>query len=173
MRGDGVFVIEVNLRPPGGRVPDLISVVTGYDLHDIATRLALVQPIAVAPKPRAAVGVYRCLTVESPARVFYEPRDLELVSDAVPPLVEIDVEPGAVVYPIKEPEGRIFGRMIAYGESVHAAWSIIREVKAQLGLRAEAVIDASVPSPSQDRAAGATAAADNRNRPIATRFVVH
>lgn len=135
--GDDVFVIEVNLRPVGGRLPELIATVTGWDVHEAAVAIALGRPAAAPATAQAAIGVYHCLTVDSPARVLYERTDIVLACDAPAPFVEIDVPPGELVYPVNDPRGRIFGRILAYGQTVAEASSIIDQVKEGLNLRYE------------------------------------
>jgi SAM-dependent methyltransferase/formate-dependent phosphoribosylglycinamide formyltransferase (GAR transformylase) len=137
LRGTDVFIIEVNLRPAGGQLPELIATVTGCDLHGAAMKLAMGRPLDQTGVPRASVGIYHCFTVDEPSRVFYSKNPIELNCDEPAPFVEMDVQPGAVVYPVNHPEGRIFGRVLAYGETVSSASLIIDDVKSALNVRIE------------------------------------
>jgi arsenite methyltransferase len=137
VRGSEVSLIEVNLRPAGGRMPELISNVTGWDLNNTALRLALGRPIQEPESSRAAVGIYHCLTVCEPSHVFYEQHAIELNFQGPAPLVEIDCEPGTLVHPVNSSGGGIYGRILAYAASIDRAHRVIEDVKIALNLRVE------------------------------------
>ncbi len=141
VRHEQAHVIEVNLRVAGGRLADLVATVTGYDLPGIELDLALGRPARAPQTPQTQVGVYHCLTVEVPSVVRYAQDPLELGDVWPPPVLELDVPPGTTVYPVNHPQGRIFGRILAFGDNATTAWSTVRTVRSLLRLQTEPLSD--------------------------------
>ena len=54
--GAGVSVIEVNLRPAGGRLPEFIWNVTGYDLHKAAIAIAVTGEAPAFKSTKGLIG---------------------------------------------------------------------------------------------------------------------
>ena len=141
VRHEQAYVIEVNLRVAGGRLADLVGTVTGWDLPAVELDLALGRPVRAARTPETKVGVYHCLTVEAPSVVRFERDPIELDAVWPPPILELDVAPGTIVYPVNHLGGRIFGRILAFGDDATTAWSTVRTIRSLLRLRTEPVSD--------------------------------
>ena len=140
VRGGQAYVIEVNLRVAGGRLADLVKTVTGWDLAAVAVQISTghtPQPAA----PEAKIGVYHCLTVPVPSVVRYDQSPIELEGVWPAPILELDVPPETLVYPINHPQGRIFGRILAFGDDADKAWSTARTIRSLLRLQTEPVGD--------------------------------
>jgi predicted ATP-grasp superfamily ATP-dependent carboligase len=141
VRREQAYIIEVNLRVAGGRLSDLVSTVTGYDLAGIELDLALGRPTRAPRTPETKVGVYHCMTVEAPSVVRYGQDPIELGDVWPAPILEIDVPSGSTVYPVNDPRGRIFGRILAFGDHPTKAWSTVRTIRSLLRLQTEPVSD--------------------------------
>ncbi len=146
VRREQAYVIEVNLRVAGGRLADLVATVTGWDLAAVELDLALGRPVRAPRTPETKVGVYHCLTVDVPSVVRYAQDPLELGDVWPPPVLELDVPPGATVYPVNHPQGRIYGRILAFGDDMPRAWSTVRTLRSLLRLRTEPVSDTTSPA---------------------------
>jgi len=131
---DGPFIIEVNLRPPGGKLPALIRAVSGWDLHRAAIELACGLPIHTPREDRASCGIYHCITADCEAVLHYDKSPLELEGVLFAPYVEMDVAPGATVYPVNHVMGQILGRILSFGDSPSEAWNVIRKTKQSMNL---------------------------------------
>lgn len=129
------FIIEVNLRPPGGKLTELIRAVSGWDLPRAAVELACGLPLHTPPDDYARCGIYHCITTDFEAVIDYEKRPVELEDTQVAPYVEMDVPPGAYVYPVNYAKGQILGRILAYGNSPGEVWNVIRKIKQTMNLR--------------------------------------
>lgn len=145
VRGGKAFVIEVNLRVAGGRLADLVQTVTGWDLPSVALDIATGCAPSRASEPQAKVGVYHCLIADAPSILRFDQQPIVLENAWPPPLLEIDVPPDTLVFPVNDPRGRIFGRILAFGDDVVSAWSTVRRIRSLLGLRLEPAGDAGAP----------------------------
>lgn len=141
VRQEQAYVIEVNLRVAGGRMGDLVGTVTGWDLAAVELDLALGRPVRAPRVPEAKAGAYHCLTVDVPSVVRYAQDPIELGDVWPPPILELDVPPGTTVYPVNDPRGRIFGRILAFGDSATTAWSTVRTIRSLLRLQTEPLSD--------------------------------
>ncbi len=113
----GFTVIEVNARRPGGRLAEMTDAVCGVDMVRAATELSLGMPVS-RHQPRAAYASYRSIVVTEPGALLYRTRpDLNRLSSAVPPIVELDVRPGEPVLPADHPDGGVYGRTVVFGDS--------------------------------------------------------
>ena len=129
------MIIEVNLRPAGGRVPELIQRSTGWDLRQAAIELACGLALrAPAPDFVSLCGIYHCITAERESIIDYGKDPIELDRVRFVPTVEIDVAPGSAVYPVNHPDGQVLGRILAFGTSPSDAWEVIRCVKRAMHL---------------------------------------
>ncbi len=139
VRHEQAYVIEVNLRVAGGKLADLVATVTGWDLPAVELDLALGRPVRAPRTPETKVGVYHCLTVEVPSVVRYGQDPIELGDVWPAPILELDVPSGSTVYPVNDPRGRIFGRILAFGDDATTAWSTARKIRSLLRLQTEPV----------------------------------
>ncbi|TMD12829.1 MAG: ATP-grasp domain-containing protein [Chloroflexi bacterium] len=114
----GPVVIEVNPRPPGGRLSYLTEVVSGLDLVRAAIEATLGGPVT-RTAPVASCALYRCVTFSESGVVSYRPEveqnELPPLEGPLPPLVEMDVSPGDLVLPLDDPEGGVYGRVLVFG----------------------------------------------------------
>ena len=115
---DGPVVIEINPRPPGGRLGTLTETVSGVDPVRAAIEVTLGRPVT-RHEPQAAAARYRCITFPSAGLVSYR---LEAEQGLLPPLegelepvVELDVNRGDVVLPVEHPDGGVYGRVVVFG----------------------------------------------------------
>ncbi len=131
---NGPVVIEVNLRPPGGKLPELICLTSGWDLSRAAVELACGFPLHAPLDEYAPCGIYHCITTDSEAVIEYEKKPVELEGVRFTPYVEIDVAPGTTVYPVNHVRGQVLGRILAFGRSPSEAWNDIRKIKQSLNL---------------------------------------
>ncbi|MDB5069171.1 MAG: cysteine synthase [Candidatus Eremiobacteraeota bacterium] len=142
VRGGKAFVVEVNLRVAGGKLADLVRTVTGWDLPSVALDIATGRAPSRAYEPQATVGVYHCLIADAPSTLRFDQEPIVLEGVWPPPLLELDVPPGTLVFPVNDARGRIFGRILAYGDDVVSAWSTVRTIRSLLRLRLEPADDA-------------------------------
>ena len=137
LRSEEAFVIEVNLRRAGGKLPELILATTGWDLEAAAVALALGRSPEPLATPRATVGIYECITVDQPCHIFYEQRAIKLPPSKCPPFVELDFAPGTLAYPVNDPRGKILGRILAYGATKSEALGTIKKIQSELRLKTQ------------------------------------
>jgi biotin carboxylase len=128
-------IIEINARPAGGMIPQLVEHTTGWNLHAIAIRLAAGLQLPARKESRAHVGIYQCITVEHSAVIEYDLRKLNHFEAAVQPHVGMDVESGTIVHPVNHRAGRIAGRILAYGDTHAAVWELLRKIRIAMRLR--------------------------------------
>ncbi|MGP4103181.1 ATP-grasp domain-containing protein [Nonomuraea sp. KM90] len=109
---DGVRVIELNARPAGGMIPELIRLVDGQDLVGQQLRLAAGLPVRLAPRRTGHAGI-RFLAVTRPG-VLRHARGVEAAA-GVPGVKEVLVSarPGQQVRPPRSSYDRL-GHVIAH-----------------------------------------------------------
>jgi len=140
LHNDEFKVIEVNLRPPGGRMSEMLLTATGVDLRRV--HLQIMSGVLVDPptQTRALGAVYECITVEAPSRLYFNRNDIHVQDVVARPLVELDINSGDAVLPVGYPGGRIAGRIVAFGESISSTEKTIEEIKVGLRLYAEPIV---------------------------------
>ncbi|MEV6603131.1 ATP-grasp domain-containing protein [Kutzneria sp. NPDC051319] len=117
LAGDGFRVIEVNARRPGGRLVDMTTAVSGVDMVDAVSRLALGLP-PLQGEIRASHARYSSIVFEGAGTLHY--REIE---PAAPhgrfagPIVEVEIASGEPVNRLDHPEGGVYGRVVVFGES--------------------------------------------------------
>ncbi|MET8155518.1 ATP-grasp domain-containing protein [Sphaerisporangium sp. NPDC005289] len=112
---EGPVVVNVSLRPPGGRLCEVTEAVSGVDLVRAAVEVTLGRPVT-RRSPVARYVMYRCLTFDQAGAVEYDPRALAEVGEAPAPVVSMDVEPGQTVFPVDHAEGGVYGRVVVYAD---------------------------------------------------------
>jgi biotin carboxylase len=134
LTADGVRLIEVNARRPGGRLVTMTRAVGGIDLLEAAAELALGRRPA-RHEPQASCALYRSIVFEQAGRLSYETEpawdDLE---SAILPIVELDVPPGEPVLPFDHPDGGVYGRILLMGDDRAALERDLVRVRARLAL---------------------------------------
>jgi SAM-dependent methyltransferase len=130
-------IIEINLRPPGGRMAEMILNATGVDLRRVHLQVLAGSEVDCLEQIRALGAVYHCITVPAPSRLHYDGADIQLTGTDVLPIIELDVRSGDAVFPVAHPLGRIAGRIVAYGSTVRNAEYIAEQIQEQLKLRLE------------------------------------
>lgn len=124
---EGFRVIEVNARRPGGRLVEMTTAVSGVDMTEAVSRLALGLPVE-AGAPVAGHARYRSLVFDEPGTVVYRRTSL---ADAI---IEVEVSPGEPVQPVDHPAGGVYGRIVVFGDSVAALDSAEQRARDALGL---------------------------------------
>lgn len=131
----GPKVIEINPRPAGGRLREFIQILTGYDLHEVLIQVGLGQEPR-RQQAKASHGIYHCLTAGAEGIVMYDRRYLrQPLALGFYPLVELNVHPQEMVYPVNHKEGRVLGRILSYGRSLEAAQEEVGKILRQLQFR--------------------------------------
>lgn len=144
LTADGPRVMEINPRVPGGQTVELVAATTGYEPTLVAGEVALGR----RPRqtvPRTPFAWYRCLVFEQAGHLYYNPDaedEVPGLETTVPPVIELDVEPGEVVLPINHPRGGVFGRIMIRGASPAALERDYARIIAALDLRLEPLSDA-------------------------------
>lgn len=149
IRDNQAYVIEVNLRVAGGKVPCLVHTATGWDMNAVAVDIAIGKVPTRSNECAAMVGVYHCLTADVPSIITYDRADIELLCDFPEPILELSVAPGTHVFPVNDSRGRIFGRILAWGSDSTAAWDTIRKIRAAMCLEIKPVSNSPSGAPSQ------------------------
>jgi S-sulfo-L-cysteine synthase (3-phospho-L-serine-dependent) len=129
----GNKIIEINPRPAGGKLQEFIRTITGYDLHEAALQVALGRKPIAAPA-RASHGYYHCLTTDVEGVVSYNTGYLRSpLANGLYPLVELTVHTHERVYPVNHKDGKILGRILAYGNGFemvhHEIWKVLGELQ--------------------------------------------
>lgn len=144
LTAEGLYLMEINPRVPGGQTVELIAQTTGYE-PTLAAAEAAVGAIPQAGTPNAPYGWYRCLTFPTAGRLHYRPGaedDVPGLETAIPPLVDIDVAPGEMVLPINHPRGGVFGRIVLCGDSPQQLERDYARLTEALALRLEPLPEA-------------------------------
>ncbi|WP_406835816.1 ATP-grasp domain-containing protein [Streptomyces sp. AHU1] len=138
LTADGPRIIEVNPRPAGDCILDLIRLTTGTDVYDIAADLALGRPVDVDTLERSdstGGAAIRFLTAEPGVvrRVDGVAEASALLDRAKERLVLL-TRPGDVVETVTTNLHRL-GYVIAVGEDTAAAVARAEEVAASVSIR--------------------------------------
>ncbi|MFF3000743.1 acetyl-CoA carboxylase biotin carboxylase subunit family protein [Streptomyces sp. NPDC057950] len=128
----GFRVIEVNARRPGGRLVEMTTAVSGVDMTEAVTRLALGLPQAPA-QPTVACARYSSIVFDTAGTVLYDP--VPATNDAAAPIVELEVDPGEPVLPKEHPNGGVYGRIVVFGSTPAEVDRTEQAVRDQLDLR--------------------------------------
>lgn len=137
----GFQIIEINARRPGGRLVEMTTVVSGLDLVRAATEIALGLPVTETA-PTATHAAYRSIVFDRPGTVRYRTSiDVPHGPAVPPPVVELDVAPGAGVLPVDDPAGGVYGRVLAFGGTADEATGTVAAVFEALDLRVGPVAD--------------------------------
>jgi S-sulfo-L-cysteine synthase (3-phospho-L-serine-dependent) len=141
LTADGPRIVEVNPRPPGGMLSRVSEVVSGVSLLEAAVSAALGRPVP-RRRPAATQVRYRCVVFDQAGRLSYDPAALrEDDGTGTAPVVSLDVEPGDLVLPVDHPDGGVYGRIVAWGDTAEDVESQLRTVRAELALRIEPAED--------------------------------
>jgi hypothetical protein len=123
----GFRIIEVNARRPGGRLVEMTTAVSGVDMTEAASRLALGLPVQTGV-PVASHARYRSLVFDEPGTVLYRRASLDEA------IIEVEVAPGEPVQPVDHPAGGVYGRIVVFGDSVTALDSAEQQARDALAL---------------------------------------
>lgn len=144
---DGVpKIVEVNPRPPGGRLDSLNEVVSGVDLVRALVCAALGRPLERSA-PMATHARYRCVVFDRAGIVDYNAAVLSArYSDDDPSgsLISMDVNPGDMVLPLGHPDGGVYGRIVVFGHDVSELDEQCQRIEATLRLRVDSVPSATM-----------------------------
>lgn len=125
---NGFQVVEVNARRPGGRLVDMTAAVSGVDMVDAVSRLALGLPPEVG-EIRSSHARYTSIVFEEAGTLLYTPTaDLDAI-------VELEVPSGEAVEPVDHPEGGVYGRIVVFGESPAELGDAERRIRDSLALQ--------------------------------------
>ncbi|HWO67128.1 MAG TPA: ATP-grasp domain-containing protein [Umezawaea sp.] len=127
---DGFRVVEVNARRPGGRLVEMTEAVSGVDMVDAVSRLALGLPVEEG-EPRALLARYRSVVFDEAGTLLYQAPS----SSAFPSIVEMEVPSGDQVQPVDHPEGGVYGRTLVFADSVEDLDEAERQARGALDLR--------------------------------------
>jgi len=127
---DGFRVVEVNARRPGGRLVEMTGAVSGVDMVDAVSRLALGLPVEEG-EPRATLARYRSIVFEEAGTLLYQAPP----AGAFPSIVEVEVPSGDQVQPVDHPDGGVYGRILVFADSVEEVDRSERRAREALDLR--------------------------------------
>jgi cysteine synthase A len=132
----GPVVVEINARPAGGMIPELVRLATGIDLIDQQVRSAAGRPVSLRASRSGQAGI-RFLTAAQPGRLV-EVTGVQK-AEAVPGVDRVVVTGvvGRDVRPVRDAYDRL-GFVIAAGESAEDVARALDEAFAQLELVVEA-----------------------------------
>ncbi|MFD9701521.1 acetyl-CoA carboxylase biotin carboxylase subunit family protein [Lentzea sp. NPDC059081] len=129
---DGFRIVEVNARRPGGRLVEMTEAVSGVDMIEAVTAIALGLPVGVR-EPFASRAKYRSVVFDQAGTLLY--RVPSSVPATVPPIVEIEVPSGDTVHPVDHPEGGVYGRIVVFGDTAEELNSIESAVRTELDIQ--------------------------------------
>jgi biotin carboxylase len=132
---EGFRVIEVNARRPGGRLVEMTTAVSGVDMTEAVTRLALGLPQA-PEQPTIACARYSSIVFDTAGTLLYDP--VPVTDEAAAPIVELEVDPGEPVLPKEHPNGGVYGRIVVFGRTPREMDEAEQAVRDRLGLRVTA-----------------------------------
>ncbi|EWM19024.1 acetyl-CoA carboxylase biotin carboxylase subunit family protein [Kutzneria sp. 744] len=141
---NGFSVVEVNARRPGGRLVDMTTAVSGVDMVEAVSRLALGLPPTVG-EVRASHARYSSIVFEEAGTLLYNTPTADL--DAI---VELEVPSGEAVEAVDHPEGGVYGRIVVFGESPEELGRTERQIRDALALQVIASDDVA-PSTADSR----------------------
>lgn len=131
----GCKVVEINPRPAGGRLREFIHTITGYDLHGVSIQIAAGREPTRYPAT-AAQGIYHCITADVAGKVVYDlsylRRPLQI---GAYPIVELTVNNGEQVFPVNHKEGKVLGRILAYGQNFETTAEEVRRILRELSFQ--------------------------------------
>ncbi|MFF2081819.1 pyridoxal-phosphate dependent enzyme [Kitasatospora sp. NPDC058162] len=147
LAGDRAAIMEINPRPAGGMIPELIRLATGVDLLEQQLRVAAGLPPNLAPERAGHAGIRFLLADREGALAGVDGTD---EAAAVPGVerVTVTAAPGAPVRPPANAYHRL-GHLIAYGGTP-------AEVEQSLA-QAESLIRIRIEDPSDTDSTGVTA----------------
>ncbi|MCX5316129.1 acetyl-CoA carboxylase biotin carboxylase subunit family protein [Streptomyces sp. NBC_00154] len=128
----GFRIIEVNARRPGGRLVEMTTAISGVDMTEAVTRLALGLPPA-EPGTALPFARYSSITFDTAGTVLYN--EWAPVPGPKAPIVEIEVAPGEPVLPKDHPEGGVYGRIVVFGDSPEELDRAERSIRETLSLQ--------------------------------------
>ncbi|WP_034262602.1 pyridoxal-phosphate dependent enzyme [Actinospica robiniae] len=132
----GPVVVEVNARPAGGMIPELVRLATGIDLMDQQVRSAAGLPVSLAATRAKRAGI-RFLTVPAPGRLLQVTGVERARAVAGVDQVTVTGVPGQAVHAVRDAYDRL-GYVIASGESAEEVRRALDEAVAQLNVVVEA-----------------------------------
>lgn len=127
---DGFRVVEVNARRPGGRLVEMTEAVSGVDMVDAVSRLALGLPVEEG-ESRASLARYRSIVFEEAGTLFYQTPS----TSAFPSIVEMEVSSGDQVQPVDHLDGGVYGRIVVFADSVERLDEAERQARKALDLQ--------------------------------------
>jgi hypothetical protein len=98
-----------------------------------AVDAALGRPVERAT-PRASHVRYRCVVFEHEGIADYDPRAMRDDAEGSGLIVTLDVEPGERVLPVEHPDGGVYGRIVAFGDSLAEVVAGIDRAERELAL---------------------------------------
>lgn len=130
----GFRIIEVNARRPGGRLVEMTAAVSGVDMIQAVTQLALGIPVTIG-QPSATHALYTSIVFDRPGIVsFDQGAD---TGGTAPAIVEFDIAPGEPVLPVDHREGGVYGRIVVFGDSADRVRQDERRIRQALDLRVQ------------------------------------
>jgi biotin carboxylase len=127
---DGFRIVEVNARRPGGRLVEMTEAVSGVDMVDAVSRLALGLPVSEG-EPRASLARYRSIVFEEAGTLLYQAPS----SSGFPSIVEMEVSSGDQVQPVDHLDGGVYGRIVVFADSVEQLDEAERQARKALDLQ--------------------------------------
>jgi biotin carboxylase len=127
---DGFRVVEVNARRPGGRLVEMTEVVSGVDMVDAVSRLALGLPVEEG-EPRASLARYRSIVFQEAGTLLYRAPS----AGGFPSIVEVEVPSGDQVQPVDHLDGGVYGRIVVFADSVEELDEAERQARKALDLQ--------------------------------------
>jgi cysteine synthase A len=115
MTATGPAVVEINARPAGGMIPELIQLATGVDLLEQQLRVAAGRPVRIEPSRNRYAGIKFLISPRT--GTFVEVSGIDRAS-RVPGVEQVVVTaaPGRAVRPARDAYDRL-GHAIAVGNS--------------------------------------------------------
>jgi S-sulfo-L-cysteine synthase (3-phospho-L-serine-dependent) len=131
----GPRIIEVNIRPGGDQIVDLVRAVTGYDLLEIAIHVALGRSLETIKQhtTQAPTAAIRFLAAEQAGTVQINNPE-EIANWPGVQEIQLEVSSGDVVERTVSNYHRL-GHVLVWGNSSHTADQIAEEVLEHLAMR--------------------------------------
>jgi len=145
---EGPRIVEINPRPPGGVLAHVTQVVSGVDMVRAAIEATLGLPLT-RRAPQASHVLYRCVVFGQPGYLSYDVDALRFFpgAKALDPIVEIDADPGDLVFAVDHPDGGVYGRVVLFGDSDADLAAQYRAVTDELQVRVAKASAGAPPSP--------------------------
>lgn len=136
MTSTGPAIIEINPRPAGGMIPELILAATGVDLLEQQLRTTTGLPVTVTPEAKGCAGIWFLTADRAGVHAGVDGTDAARAHPGVD-RVTVTARPGDEVRPPRNAYDRL-GHVIAHGDGAADVVAVLTEAARLITVRVTA-----------------------------------